>query len=176
MIEFIYIIWYKIVIYRSSKENMNFLTGIGYDVHELKKGAPLIVGGIRIESDHGCISHSDGDALIHAIIDSLLGASGKNDIGYYFPASEVKYGTSSLILLEKTIDIIKDYKIVNIDSIVVLQNPPLYPYREEIRKNLARVCRIEDDQINIKFKTEENLGFTGKNEGIKAFASCLLSY
>lgn len=155
---------------------MNFLTGIGYDVHELKKGASLIVGGVKIESDLGCISHSDGDALVHAIIDSLLGAVGKNDIGYYFPVSRIKYGTSSLILLEETIDIIKNYEIINIDSVVILQSPNLYPYRERIRKSLAKSCKIRENQINVKFKTEENLGFTGKNEGIKALASCLLSY
>ncbi len=155
---------------------MNFSTGIGYDVHQLKKNVPLIVGGIKIESDIGCISHSDGDALVHAIIDSLLGAACKNDIGYYFPVSKIEYGTSSLILLEKTIDIINQYEIVNIDSIVILQHPNLYPYREKICKNLAKTCKIRENQINVKFKTEENLGFTGKNEGIKALSSCLLSY
>jgi len=152
-----------------------FKTGIGYDVHILKKGLPLIVGGILISSDMGCSSHTDGDALIHAVIDSLLGAAGKNDIGYYFPPTDNNLkGISSIKLLEKTIDIINNFKIVNIDCIVILQAPNLFPYRNKIRTCLANSCRVSLEQINIKFKTEEHLGFTGNREGIKALATCLL--
>ena len=152
-----------------------FKTGIGYDVHVLEFGAPLIVGGVRINSNYGCKSHTDGDALIHAIIDALLGASCKNDIGYYFPPENEKYkNCSSTILLKKTIEIIKNFEIINIDSIVVAQSPKLGTYRDKIRDNISKICKINKDQVNVKFKTEEHLGFTGNLKGIKAIANCLI--
>lgn len=150
-------------------------SGIGYDVHVLEKNYPLIIGGVLIESPFGCFSHTDGDALTHSIIDSLLGAAGKNDIGYYFPPSDENLkNMSSIDLLVKTLDIIKDFKILNIDCIVILQEPHLYPYRDKIRANLAKSCGIYIEQINIKFKTEEHLGFTGNLQGIKALSTCLI--
>lgn len=152
-----------------------FRTGIGYDVHVLKEDFPLIVGGIILDSDMGCFSHTDGDALTHAIIDALLGAAGKSDIGYYFPPTDDSLkGLSSIRLLEKTMEIIEEFRIINIDCIVILQSPSLSPYRDKIRTNLASSCRISFEQINVKFKTEEYLGFTGNRKGIKALATCLL--
>ena len=149
--------------------------GIGYDVHELKKEAKFIVGGVEIESNYGCISHSDGDALTHAVIDSILGAAGKGDIGQHFPPEDKKYeNLSSLNLLEKTIEIISDFKIINIDCTFVAQIPVLKPYRYSIEKKLSDCCKISINQINVKFKTEEKLGFTGEIKGVKAIAICLL--
>lgn len=152
-----------------------FHTGIGYDVHILKANLPLIIGGVLISSDMGCFSHTDGDALTHAIIDSLLGAAGKNDIGYYFPPTDNSLkGLSSVKLLERTMKIIEDFRIVNIDCVVILQSPSLFSYRDKIRTCLAGFCGISFEQINVKFKTEEHLGFTGSRNGIKALSTCLL--
>ena len=152
-----------------------FRVGIGYDVHVFEKNIRFTLGGILIKSDYGCKSHSDGDVLVHAIIDSLLGAAGKNDIGYYFPDDISEYkNCSSIIFLEKTLEIIKDFEIINIDCIIVAQSPKLSPYRVAIQENLSKICKINQDRINIKFKTEEGLGFTGEEKGIKAIANCLL--
>ena len=159
----------------SSVVKVKLKSGIGYDVHALEFGIPLILGGILISSDYGCKSHTDGDTLTHAIIDALLGASGKQDIGFYFPPEDVAYkNCKSTSLLEKTINIIKEFEIINIDSVVVAQSPKLGSYRERIRNNIARICKINEDQVNVKFKTEECLGFTGSLKGIKAIASCLI--
>lgn len=155
--------------------NQKQRVGIGYDVHKLEKNADLIIGGVKIKSTYGSVSHSDGDALTHAIIDALLGASNKRDIGYYFPPSDLKYkNIKSLELLENTLKITKDFRIINLDCIVVLQSPKLSEYREKIQENLAKICKISQEQINIKFKTEEFLGFTGSMQGIKAISMCLL--
>lgn len=149
--------------------------GIGYDVHKLEKNISLIIGGVKIRSEYGSVSNSDGDALTHAIIDAILGACGKKDIGYYFPPTDLKYkNITSLELLENILKITKDFKIINIDCTVVLQFPRLSEYREKIQENLANICKISQEQINIKFKTEEFLGFTGKMQGIKAIAICLV--
>ena len=154
---------------------MNQRIGIGYDVHKLEKNTNLIIGGVKIKSEYGCVSHSDGDALTHALIDAILGACGKNDIGYYFPPTDQKYkNINSLKLLEKTLNIITDFKIINIDCIVVLQSPSLSLYREKIQESLAKNCNILKEKINIKFKTEELLGFTGNMQGVKAIAICLV--
>lgn len=155
--------------------NTDFRVGIGYDVHTLEKGINFILGGIKIKSDYGCKSHSDGDVLIHAIVDALLGAAGKNDIGYYFSDDNNEYkNCKSVIFLEKTLDIIREFEIVNIDCIVIAQSPKLSPYRITIRENLSKICKIDQNRINIKFKTEEGLGFTGEKKGIKAISNCLL--
>lgn len=155
--------------------NQNQRVGIGYDVHKLEKNADLIIGGIKINSTYGSISHSDGDALTHAIIDAILGACNKKDIGYYFPPSDLKYkNIKSLELLENILKITKDFRIINLDCIVILQSPKLFEYREKIQDNLSKICKISHEQVNIKFKTEEFLGFTGNMQGIKAIAICLL--
>lgn len=155
--------------------NKNQKVGIGYDVHKLEKNISLIIGGVKIKSEYGSVSHSDGDALTHAIIDAILGACGKQDIGYYFPPDDQKYkNISSLKLLENTLKITKDFRIINLDCIVILQSPKLSEYREKIQENLANTCKISQEQINIKFKTEEFLGFTGNMQGIKAIAICLV--
>lgn len=152
-----------------------YRVGEGYDVHKLVDDRDLILGGVKIEYNKGLLGHSDADVLIHAIIDSLLGAAAKNDIGYNFPDSDEKYkNISSLILLKETMKIIKDYDVVNIDSTIICQEPKLRKYIDEMKKNIANALDIDIDKINIKATTEEGLGFTGRKEGIAAKAICML--
>lgn len=152
-----------------------YRVGEGYDVHKLVDDRDLILGGVKIEYNKGLLGHSDADVLIHAIIDSLLGAAAKNDIGYNFPDSDEKYkNISSLILLKETRKIIGDYDVVNIDSTIICQEPKLKKYIDEMKKNIANALDIDTNKINIKATTEEGLGFTGHKEGIAAKAICML--
>ena len=151
--------------------------GWGYDVHRLEEGRRLILGGIQIPYEKGLSGHSDADVLVHAIIDALLGASCLGDIGRNFPDTDNSYkDIDSTVLLKRTVLMLKEknYEIENIDSTIVAQNPKLSQYIEKMRILLATVMGIETDRINIKAKTEEGLGFTGKGEGIAAQAVCLL--
>lgn len=152
-----------------------YRVGEGYDVHKLVDDRDLILGGVKVDYCKGLLGHSDADVLIHAIIDSLLGAAAKNDIGYNFPDSDEKYkNISSLILLKKTRKIITDYDIVNIDSTIICQEPKLRKYIDEMKNNIANALDIDTNKINIKATTEEGLGFTGSKEGIAAKAICML--
>ena len=156
---------------------MNIRTGQGIDFHKLVEGRPLWLGGINIPSGKGCQAHSDGDVLIHAICDALLGAAGLRDIGYHFPDTDEKYeGIDSWILLKETIALIaaKGFAIINIDSTICLEEPRLSDYIEKMRDSLAEVCAIEKDLISVKATTTEKMGFTGRGEGIAAIASVLL--
>lgn len=156
---------------------MNFKIGFGYDVHRLEKGYELNIGGIKIPSEKGCVAHSDGDVLIHAIIDSMLGAANMRDIGYHFPDSDNTYkNIDSKILLEKTLKLIqsKHWKINNIDCTVCLQAPKLSFYIEKIETTLAEVLSIETEQISVKATTTEKLGFVGEGLGISAYALTML--
>ncbi|MCX5751196.1 MAG: 2-C-methyl-D-erythritol 2,4-cyclodiphosphate synthase [Candidatus Saganbacteria bacterium] len=151
--------------------------GIGYDVHGLVEGRKLIIGGVDIPHKTGLLGHSDGDVLIHAIIDALLGAAGEGDIGRHFPDTDPVYeGISSIKLLKQIRDMLvqKKYEINNVDSTVVIQNPKIAPYIDQMRKNIAENLEISIGQVSVKAKTEEGLGFTGREEGIKAMAVCLL--
>ena len=156
---------------------MRYRIGNGYDVHRFGENRKFILGGVEIPNDNiGLSGHSDADVLIHAIIDALLGAAGLGDIGEYFPDSGEKYkNISSVILLEETVKLIKkDYIISNIDCVIILEEPKLAKYKNDIREKLSKVLEIAGADINIKAKTEEGLGFTGKKEGIAAHAVCLL--
>lgn len=151
--------------------------GCGYDVHKLEENRKLILGGIEIPYEKGLRGHSDADVLIHAIIDALLGAAGLGDIGRCFSDTDSSYkNIDSSILLKKTLLMLnrKEYKIQNIDSTVIAQAPRLSPYIDKMRDKISSVLEIEPESINIKAKTEEGLGFTGKGEGIAAEAVCLL--
>lgn len=151
--------------------------GFGYDVHPLVKGRRLILGGVEIPFEKGLLGHSDGDALIHAIIDALLGAGSLGDIGSHFPDSNSEYkDISSLILLEKTAKILAkaNLQIINIDSTIVIEEPRLQQYLPEMRYNIADKLDIKEDQISIKATREEGLGFVGKGEGVKAYAVALI--
>jgi 2-C-methyl-D-erythritol 2,4-cyclodiphosphate synthase len=152
-------------------------TGIGYDVHQLVHGKKLIIGGIEIPHEKGCLAHSDGDVLIHAICDALLGAGGFGDIGTYFPDTDTRYrNIDSRILLEKVNKLIsqKGYEISNIDSVICLQRPKIKDYISSIRSSSSVVLNIEKEDISVKATTTEQLGFTGREEGVSAYATVLL--
>jgi len=157
---------------------MNIRIGQGIDFHRLEKGLQLWLGGINIPSEKGCVAHSDGDVLIHAICDALLGASGLRDIGYYFPDTSVEFkNIDSRILLEKTISLIneKGFKVINIDSTICLEKPKISSFIPEMRKVISSLVQTEPDNVTIKATTTEKLGFTGREEGIVALAVVLLS-
>lgn len=151
--------------------------GHGYDVHRLTENRKLILGGVDIPYEKGLLGHSDADVLLHAISDALLGASALGDIGKHFPDTDPKFkGADSILLLKEVCRLIneKGYRIENIDSTVIAQAPKLKPYIEQMRKNIAEVCGISVEQVNVKATTEERLGFTGSGEGISAHAVCLI--
>ena len=148
-------------------------TGIGYDVHQLGEGMPLIIGGVTIESSLGSIGHSDGDGLIHAICDSLLGASGLGDIGVFFPSDDKKWENvqSHLFLTEVNKMVLKSgYYISNIDCTIVLQKPKLNSYREQIKKNISKILSLNENAISIKATTTDHLGYIGKSKGWSVIA------
>ena len=155
----------------------NLRVGHGYDVHRLKTGRALILGGVTIPYDLGLDGHSDADVLTHAIMDALLGAAAAGDIGKLFPDNDEAFrGISSLELLRRVKLHLaeKNYKIVNVDATIVAQAPKLSSYREAMRENLAKVMEVDVEQVSVKATTEEHLGFTGKGEGIAAHAVCLI--
>lgn len=154
-----------------------FRIGNGYDVHMLTEGRKLVLGGVEIPHNKGVLGHSDGDVLIHAVMDALLGALALGDIGLHFPDTEEKYrGISSLILLEEVVSKMKKkgYQVVNVDATLVLQRPKVRPYIDAMRENMIKYLGIPLEQVNIKATTEERLGFTGREEGVKAYAVVLL--
>jgi 2-C-methyl-D-erythritol 2,4-cyclodiphosphate synthase len=156
---------------------MKIRTGIGYDVHQLGENEELWIGGIRIPHSKGSIGHSDGDVLIHAICDALLGAANLNDIGFHFPDNDASLkGIDSKILLKKTVNLIKDkgFSIGNIDSTVCLQRPKLKDLIPQMKQILAEVIDIPFDDISVKATTTEKLGFVGTEDGIAAYASVLI--
>lgn len=151
--------------------------GHGYDVHKLVPERKLILGGAEIPCEFGLLGHSDADVLLHAIMDSLLGAACLGDIGTHFPDSNKKYkGISSIKLLKYVCAMLreKNYEIQNIDSTIIAQNPKLSPYILDMRKNISNACEIDVDKVNVKATTEEGLGFTGRSEGISAHAVCII--
>jgi len=151
--------------------------GNGYDVHCLAEGPELWLGGCCIAHSKGAVAHSDGDVLIHAICDALLGAAALRDIGYHFPDTEAKYkGIDSKKLLEETVALIRKagYEISNIDTTICLQQPKIGGYIPQMQQTLAAVLQIEEEQISIKATTTERLGFIGREEGIAAYAVVLL--
>lgn len=156
---------------------MNIRIGFGYDVHKLVEGRPLWMGGIRIEHPMGLLGHSDADVLIHAICDALLGAANMRDIGYHFPDTSAEtLDIDSKILLKKTIGLIasKGYRLGNIDATICAERPKMNPHIQEMKECLARVIGTDEDNISIKATTTEKLGFTGREEGISAYATVLI--
>ena len=151
--------------------------GNGYDVHRLIKGRKLILGGVDIPHGLGLDGYSDADVLCHALCDSLLGASGAGDLGKYFPDTDNKWkGVSSLVLLEKSGELVAErgFQISNIDTTIVAQQPKIGPHIESMTTNISETLKIDPTQINIKATTTERLGFTGREEGIAAYAVALL--
>lgn len=151
--------------------------GNGYDVHALIEGRKLVLGGIEIPHTKGVLGHSDGDVLVHAVMDAMLGALALGDIGQYFPDTDMKYeNIDSTILLKRVKELVAErgYKIINLDSIIVLQKPKVKPYIEAMRKRIAEVLEIDVEQVSIKATTEEKLGFTGDESGVKSYCVVLL--
>ncbi len=159
------------------EKKMKIKTGIGYDVHQLKEGLPLRIGGVDIPHNLGALGHSDADVLLHAICDALFGAAGLRDIGFHFPDTKAEYkGINSLLLLEETVRIIKDsgYEISNIDSTVVLQKPKIGLYIPSMVEAISAASGVNVQDINVKATTTEYLGFAGREEGIAAYAIATL--
>ena len=150
--------------------------GLGYDVHKLVENRKLILGGVEIPHEKGLLGHSDADVLVHSIMDALLGAMGKGDIGKHFPDSDDAYkDISSLKLLEKVMELVnRDYVVVNIDNVIMAERPRIAPHIDEMKKILSRVMMVEEDRINIKGTTTEKLGFVGREEGIASESIVLL--
>lgn len=151
--------------------------GHGYDVHEFFKDRRLILGGVQIDYNMGLIGHSDADVLVHAIMDSLIGAAALGDIGKIFPDNLPEYkDASSIVMLKEVYNIINNegYRILNIDSTVIAQAPRLSNYIYFMRENISRACNINIEMVSVKSTTEEGLGFTGNLEGIAAHSVCLL--
>lgn len=157
---------------------MKIRVGFGFDVHALVEGRDLWLGGIKIEHTSGLLGHSDADVLIHAICDALLGAANLRDIGYHFPdtASEYK-NIDSKILLHETVKLLrsKGYEVGNIDATICAERPKLNPHIPAMQQTLAKVMSISPDDISIKATTTEKLGFTGRQEGISAYATVLIN-
>lgn len=150
---------------------------MGYDVHRLVEGRDLYLGGIRIDHTLGLLGHSDADVLIHAICDALLGAANMRDIGYHFPdTSADTLGMDSKVILQQVVALIatKGYHLVNVDATVCAERPKLNPHIPAMKACLARVMGCDEDQVSIKATTTEKLGFTGREEGISAYAVCLV--
>ncbi|MDD8030464.1 MAG: 2-C-methyl-D-erythritol 2,4-cyclodiphosphate synthase [Acidobacteriota bacterium] len=157
---------------------MKFKIGLGYDLHRLVPGRPLVVGGVNLPSEVGCLAHSDGDVLIHAIIDALLGAKGEGDIGQRFPDSDPAYaGRASLEFLASIMEEIKGagFTVVNIDSLVLLEKPRLLPYIDSMKTNLYPLLGISPQNIGIKAKTGEGLGEIGAGRAIASWVVALLN-
>jgi len=156
---------------------LNFRTGFGFDVHAFVDGRKLIIGGVEIPSDKGLEGYSDADVLLHAICDAMLGALALGDIGIHFPNTEAKWkNADSAILLKHVNELIqgKGYEIGNLDCVLAMENPKIFPYVEQIRNRISEILNANAEQISIKATTTERLGFVGRNEGVVSFATVLL--
>jgi len=156
---------------------MNLRTGQGIDFHRLENGLKLWLGGILIPSEKGCLAYSDGDVLLHAICDAMLGAAGLGDIGYHFPDNSPEFkGIDSKILLKRTYQLIREkgFSIVNIDSSVCLEKPRIAPYIPEMKSVISGILETAPEDLSVKATTAEKLGFIGREEGIVAIAVVLL--
>lgn len=156
---------------------MKIKVGFGFDVHQLKEHHPFYMGGVLLDSTKGAFGHSDADVLLHAICDALLGAANLRDIGFHFKNTDDRWkGISSLILLENCIKLLteKGYSIGNIDAMVCLEAPKLNPHIPKMQENIAKAAGIDVDDISIKATTNEMMGFVGREEGVVAYAVCLL--
>lgn len=151
--------------------------GMGFDVHKLVEGRDLWLGGIKIDHSMGLLGHSDADVLLHAVSDALLGAANMRDIGFHFPDTSAKtLDMDSKIILQRVVELIgeKGYKVVNIDATICAERPKINPHVPAMKACMSAVMRIDEDQISIKATTTERLGFTGREEGMAAYAVCLI--
>jgi 2-C-methyl-D-erythritol 2,4-cyclodiphosphate synthase len=151
--------------------------GLGYDAHAFVTGRPLFLGGLRIEHECGLLGHSDGDVLLHAISDAILGAAGEGDIGVHFPNTDKGIeGIQSSRILARSVELARGrgYEIVNVDAVIVCEAPRIQQHSVEMKANIARIMAVDVARISIKGKTTEGMGFAGRKEGIESFAVCLL--
>ena len=156
---------------------MDFRIGNGYDVHQLAEGLPLVLGGVEIPHTKGCVAHSDGDVLIHALCDALLGALALGDIGQHFPDTSAAYkGIDSKILLARVVAMVRErgWEIVNVDNTLLAQKPKIAPFVPQMRQVLAGILGLPEEAVSVKATTTERLGFVGREDGIAAYATCLL--
>ena len=152
--------------------------GHGFDVHRLVPDRPLILGGVTIPYEYGLLGHSDADVLLHAVSDAILGALGLGDIGRYFPDTEMEYkGINSMLLLEHVVGLAttRGFQVSNLDTTIVAQRPKLAAYVAQMVTNLAKVCQVPGEAVNVKATTTEELGYTGRGEGISAYAVVLMA-
>lgn len=155
----------------------NFRIGHGYDVHALGEGLRLVLGGVEIAHEKGCIAHSDGDVLVHAICDALLGAAALGDIGKHFPDTSAEFkGIDSLILLRRVVELLgkKGYKVGNIDSTIAMQRPKLRPHIDLMRERIAEAAGVAVEQVSVKATTTERLGFEGEEKGVSVTSVVLI--
>lgn len=156
---------------------MKIRVGFGFDVHELKESHPFVMGGVKLEHHAGAYGHSDADVLLHAICDALLGAANLRDIGHHFSNKDERWrGISSLILLQECVKLIgeKGWTIGNIDAMICLEAPKINPHVPEMKANIAQAIGISEEDISIKATTNEKMGFIGREEGVVAYAVCLI--
>lgn len=152
--------------------------GFGFDVHQLKDAHPFVLGGVKLEHHAGAFGHSDADVLLHAICDALLGAANLRDIGFHFSNTDNRWkGISSLVLLQHVLELLKEkgWGISNIDAMVCLEAPKINPHIPQMKKNIAAAAGIDEDDISIKATTNETMGFIGRQEGVVAYAVCLIT-
>jgi 2-C-methyl-D-erythritol 2,4-cyclodiphosphate synthase len=156
---------------------MKLKVGFGFDVHQLKDNHPFILGGVNLEHHKGAFGHSDADVLVHAICDALLGAANLRDIGHHFKNTDERWrGISSLILLTECVKMLKEkgYSINNVDAMLCLEAPKVNPYVPEMKMNIAKAMYLDEEDISIKATTNETMGFIGREEGVVAYAVCLI--
>lgn len=156
---------------------MKIRVGFGFDVHQLQEGWPFVLGGVQLEHRAGAVGHSDADVLVHAICDALLGAANLGDIGHHFPNTDERWrGVSSLLLLRECIRLLaeKGWTPGNIDAMVVLEAPKIKPYLTEMKQRIAEAAGLSIDDVSIKATTNETMGFVGRQEGVVAYAVCLI--
>jgi len=156
---------------------MRIKVGFGFDVHQLKDNHPFVVGGVTLEHHKGAFGHSDADVLLHAICDALLGAANLRDIGFHFKNTDPQWkGISSIVLLKETVRLLKEknYEIGNIDDMLCLEAPKINPHIPKMQENIAEAMGLCVDDISIKATTNETMGFIGREEGVVAYAVCLI--
>lgn len=156
---------------------MKIKVGFGFDVHQMKEGHPFVLGGVQLEHRAGAFGHSDADVLVHAICDAILGAANLEDIGYHFPNTDMKWkGVSSLLLLQECIRLVneKGWNVGNIDAMLCLEAPKIKPYIPQMKEKIAAAAGLDVEDISIKATTNETMGFIGREEGVVAYAVCLI--
>ncbi|MCX7830151.1 MAG: 2-C-methyl-D-erythritol 2,4-cyclodiphosphate synthase [Acidobacteria bacterium] len=151
--------------------------GFGWDLHKLEKGRKLILGGVEIPSEFGCLGHSDGDVVLHSITDAILGSLALGDIGDHFKDTDPKWkNAESSIFLKESLRLLKEkgFAISNIDATIILEKPKLYPYKEKIRENISKILELNIDQVSFKAKTREGIGEVGRSEAVECYAVVLV--